>query len=333
MSYSVAINLWFEEESVDNCLSVLTAISRIQSEQGDESSAFSQVKLFDEPLSKVAEFKPAKEGLDEICSYLKQQWSRIGYASIESSYPFLDYEDEFDSVVELRRPLDVKFYRTSYVQGHYQKRFGHVEITFDSINSFLVPHKLIVKAAETDTAESLMKRKLMIAQISNNYQYVRNIIKAVIADARPIHLLSCTESDVNPLVAHDIYHSRLEDFCNDLLKIAKLHEYGGMYFCDVQPGTPEFLPAWKQQAYGYWRGRYGRNNSDELVARLQPYVAQVLRNSHPIKIPTETIEKCLASALDAVAEPIGEGYLVSSRGGSMDYIEEPYFCLFQSLSH
>jgi hypothetical protein len=235
-------------------------------------------------------------------------------------------------VVELRRPLVVTFYRGNYFQGHYRNRFGHVEITFDSINSFMVPHTLIVKAAQADNAESLAKRGLMIAQISNNYQYARNIIRAVIADARPTHLLSCTESDVNPLVAHDIYHSQLEDFGNDLLKIAKLHEYGGMYFCDVEPGTPEFLPPWKQEAYGYWRGDYGRNTSDQLVAGLQPYVDQILSNSHSVKIPTETIEKCLASLVDVVTEPIGEGYLVSSRGGSMDYVEGPYFCLFQNLS-
>lgn len=333
MSYSICLNIWLDKaESVEDYLSVLRGVSQACLAYKRSSSLFYQIQLFDRRFSKVADFATKRGDLAEVCSYFKQRWSKTYHAWIEFMYPYLLYDEELDSVIETQTSATVQLNGVDYDEGYQTKRFGHVEITFDNINSFLLPHKLIVKVARADSNRNSIKWRAMIAQIGRNYDYVRNVIKTVIAEAQPRHLLSCTESDVNPLVAHDIYHSRLEDFGTDVLKIAKLHEYGGAYFTDVQPDDRAFFPPWKKDDYGYWRGHYGRNSTAELIAKLQPYVDRILRAPHSIEISSTTIEECLLSSLSTQAERIGESYLLSSRASSMDYIEEPYFCLFERLS-
>ena len=43
--------------------------------------------------------------LAEVRSLLERHWSRATQASIESTYPYCDYEDEIDETVEFTRPL------------------------------------------------------------------------------------------------------------------------------------------------------------------------------------------------------------------------------------
>ena len=314
-----------------NYLSVVKGVSDACLPYNRSSSLFYQIQLFDRPFSKVADVATERGDVAEVCSYLEKHWSPTNQASVEFMYPYLRYDEDLDSVIETRTSATVQLNGAGYAHGHQTKRCGHVEIFFDNITGFVLPHKLIEKAARADSTEDLCKWSSMLAQISRNYDYVRNVIRTVITEARPRHLLSCTESDVNPLASHDIYHSRLEDFAADLLKIAKLHEYGGVYFADIQVEDPPFLPPWKEMGYGHWRGRYGRNNSAELVTRLQPYVDRVLSNPHGVEISSTAIEKCLLSSLDILTERIAGGYLISSRASSMDYIESPYFCLFEHL--
>ena len=332
MSYSLGINIWFDDdESLDRYLSVLSGVWRNCIDQGGAREQFYEVKLFDGRMSLTEKFSPRVGDLDEVRPFLEALWTTKISAWIESEYPYLDYDVYEDVIVERKRPLTIVFNGVDFLQGHDKKRNGQVEILFDNIGSFLVSQTLIERAATADTTENLTRWRSMIARISRNYEYVRNTIKAIIAEAQPTHLLTCTESDVHPLLAHDIYHSRLDDFAADLLKIAKLHEYGGVYFCDVEPDDPAFFPPWKGRTYGYWRGIYGQNTSDELAARLQPYVDLILQSQQRIKIPREATERCLLSSPDITAEKIGDSYLISARSSSQYYIEQPYFCLFDSL--
>lgn len=184
MSYSICLNIWLDKaDSVEDYLSVVSGVSKACLAYKKSTSLFYEIKLFDKRFSTVADFATDRGDLAEICSYFEQRWSKAHHVWIEFMYPYLFYDEDLDSVIETQASATVQLNGVDYDEGYRAKRFGHVEISFDNINSFLLPHKLIEKAARADTTENLVKWTSMIAQIGRNYDYVRNVIRTVIAEA------------------------------------------------------------------------------------------------------------------------------------------------------
>ena len=177
------------------------------------------------------DFYPPTGTLKEVIDFVESHWSEDVFVWIDSAYPYLYYEQDVDATLPDERPLDIRFYGAYYEGGFYRKAQGHVEITFDNMNSFLGTSVLSQKLARPETVEDMSGWSAMLVEVVRNYDYVRRLIQTVIKEAQPRHVLSCTESHVNPLVSHDIYHSRLEDFGADLMKIAKIARAWRHLFC------------------------------------------------------------------------------------------------------
>lgn len=126
------------------------------------------------------------------------------------------------------------------------------------------------------------------------------------------HLLVCTEAEVHPLTSHPIYHQDWHEFFADLTKIARLHDEGGVYFCETtidDPARPS--PRTNSFDYGYLRGQFERDNAAALVERLEPLIEKLLKqelvpnNNHSLR----TLEDVFSQLKQTKVKKVNDGYL------------------------
>lgn len=252
------------------------------------------------------------------------------HALIESLYQYWHYDETQDSLLRVERPLDINLYGSN---GYYYKRYGPVRISFYNIESFRIPHTLIdvIQKAQTQRKDAT-KWLRMIVQLSQNYSVVRDYVRRIIADNLLDHLVICTESEVHPLTAHGIYHRNPQDFLKDLSKIAELHEHGGLYFCDVNSNDMAFIAARKSTLdYGYLRSNSGNRSNIQLAEKIGQMADVIMQTADRVQPTREQMEECFTLMIDTDIEEINGGYLLQAKDAPFNYLEEPYFILYDRL--
>jgi hypothetical protein len=298
---------------------------------------FRRLKIYDTAYSEVVLDRLIKS--NEVEPILKEMESYKGEAfafQIDSAFDCKLYNDELDALEETVHPLTIDFVGPGYGwQGHDFKFYGPIKIVFSNTKVFQVPSSLpeIIRS-KARRREDTTKWLKIIADISHNFDSVKGLAERVILHLNPEHLLVCTDSEVHPLTCHAIYHRNLQDYVWDLKKIAYLHEYGGVYFCDVKPDEPAYRDARKQApSYGYLRDRYASQTDTELVRRLQPFVSQVLADPSILRLTDSQIRSCFQGLTSTTAESFHDSYYLSVTDPPFAYLEEPYMKLYEMVCH
>jgi hypothetical protein len=242
--------------------------------------------------------------------------------NVDSVFNFLDYEADKGGLFVSVGPMDFSFFGPQYCRGGFHRKTrGDLEISFSNLGSFLVDSAL---------------PPTIVEKLRGNYEMaVVSLAKTLVAETDPAHLVVCTESEVEPLTAHSIYHRDWREFFVDLEKIARLHEFGGGYFFDIPPDDPAFTvfnkPRKVSLDYGYLRTQYGDDLALELAGRLQPYVDRLLKSGRSLEEGSELLlAKTFEGLQSTKVERLKDSYLLTAHNSPFAYLEEPYFKLFEA---
>jgi hypothetical protein len=308
-------------------------ILKHQTDDGDEIKRFSRLRVYTGQSSNVI--------LDEVLNtnevslvqekLMPYAEANIGY-EIDSSFDYFSYSKDTNQVEPTVGPLRIKYYGSQYEwQGHYFKRFGPLRLSFFNNKVFRVPEVLVYQIQKAASEGTNCTTALqMIAKLSHNFDLIKNLTKELIRNLDPLHIMTCTEGEIHPLKAHAIYHRNWEDYFDDLIKIAKLHKYGGNYFCEVNPGEPAFNePRNPFLDYGYIR-RWS-DDQEDFTEELQLLVNTVLKKLERVQSASKLqIDECFRDLEDTTVEEINNSYFIS-MDNPFEYIEEPYFRLFKAI--
>lgn len=323
MSFSVGIHLWIPAEAGEQfekfrgVLECTPTPVKYREFDGSELTPkrFNRVQVFDHCFAEVLDRKIETNGIEDVLALLEgYRRPDICYV-VGSIFNFLDYDQEKDEIYTSAGPLDVAHYGPEYcLGGSYYKTRGPFQLSFSNAAVFMAD-----RAVES---------------LRDNYnEVVTDLAKRIIAETDPIHLVVCTESEVHPLTAHSIYHRHWQDFFSDLIKIAQLHEQGGVYFSELTEDDPAFVPARKSTMdYGYLRGRFGDNSAAAFVMQLQPLVDKLLQNDGELPNSRSSLDKYFADLKFTTAEKLNKSYLLTALGSPFSYLEEPYFKLFSLVA-
>lgn len=343
MSLSVDIHLWLGDNLQFNPLDIFgrvlegVAVPQNVGYKGTRYNRFIGVKAFDLDSSVVCLDEVVNT--NDVATVIQKLQGFVGPKfryEVASVFDRLAYDDYTKTLEATVNPLTINYFGPEYGwKGLEYKSYGPIRIDFFNTKVFRVPQALIEQIKDVakkrgDTTKWLR----MPPQIGHNFEAVSGLAKRLILALDPIHLLVCTDLEVNPFTAHAIYHRDLQDYVEDLKKIARLHEYGGDYFCDVAPGEPAFIPTRKSPpSYGYLRDKYVAGTEDKFVEILQPMVDTILENPEMMRLSGEEIAECLTNMDEdsTVAEKINNSYYVSVAEPPWAYLEEPYFRLYEAI--
>ena len=340
MSDDVNIHIWEEPntqvEGLQIFANVLECVAVPQhSDEGRLLTRFEQLRVYETSFSNVVLDEAIRTNdVSKVLSRLERHRGPRVHYEITSAYDCFHLEPQTGKMKPWIKPLTINYFGRDYGrQGLEYKSYGPVRLDFSNTKAFRVPQSLIDDVKQlaeggSDTSEALRT----IAQLGRNFDAVSRVAKRVIQKLNPTHLLICTELEVHPLTAHAIYHRDWQDFANDLEKIARLHEYGGVYFCDVAPDDPAFRePRKSPPDYGYLRGEYASRTEDEFVETLQPIVHAILRHPERIAVFRDQIEDSFQGLPSTEIERLNDSYYLSVIDSPFDYLEEPYFSLSKTL--
>jgi hypothetical protein len=341
MSYDVTVHIWLGEASDDEVFAarkqILQDIAIPTHPGGDGSNVprFMRLKIRDTAYSEVIlDHAIRSNEIEPVLKEIKNYKGNAFAFQIDSVFDCKLYDDGLDIFEETIHPLTINFFGHEYEwQGHDFKFYGPIRIDFSNTKVFQVPPSLpeIIREKARRREDTTRWLKI-IAGISHNFDIVKDLAERVILHINPEHLLVCTDSEVHPLTCHAIYHRNLQDYVWDLKKIAYLHEYGGVYFCDVKPDEPAYQGARKQAPnYGYLRDRYASQTDAELVRRLQPLVSQVLADPSILRLTGSQISSCFQGLTSTIAEPFHNSYYLSVTDPPFAYLEEPYMKLYEMV--
>lgn len=342
MSTDVNIHLWFENieqyEISELFGQVLDCIPIPKNlDKGRSYTRFLDLKICEIDSSEIiVNCRTDTNDVADILEYIKRFTEPHIHYEVNTVYDHLSYDKDTNDLKPSLRPLIINYDGPEFGwQGHNFKRYGPVRIDFSQKMAFSIPSLLTNRVEETvrkggDATHDLW----MIDQLSRNFDLVRGLAKRLILRTNPKHLIVCTDVEVHPLTSHLIYHRDLQDYCEDLRKIARLHEYGGVYFCEVMPDEPAYIePRKSPPDYGYLRGPYVSNTEEEFVRMLQPYVDQILAAPDLPNLSNAQIRECFESLEVTVAEAFQDSYLLSVNEPPFSYIEEPYLKLYDLFLH
>ena len=337
MSFALDIHLWpssDEGREIDTFRSILDCIPAPDDASNPESLSRRYHRIvIDSHSSKIVDEELKSANVEDFSEILERHWSNGVHINVEASYNCLEYDDVYDRLSSVARPLDIHFYGNEYVSGSYYKRYGPVRIAFFNTNSFLIPQSLINKVQKAQAQrQDAVKWLIMIAQMSQNFSTVKHLARNIISRINPDHLVICTESEVHPLTSHGIYHRIWPEFFKDLLKIATLHEYGGVYFCDARSGDPAFIAPRKFSLdYGYMRGNFGDRSNNLFAEKVQLMADVILQNPDAIRPTKDLLEECFILMCNTDVEEINDSYLLFVKEAPFAYLEEPYFKLYDKI--
>jgi hypothetical protein len=340
MSFVVDVCVWLGDDNQIDQISRFghllesVPIPKHREYDGSEVKRFTRLRVYAGQSSNVVldEYVNTND-VSPVLEILKPYTEKTVRYEVDSVFDYLRYSDSINQVEPTVGPLKIDFYGSQYEwEGHYYKRFGPMRLSFFNTKVFRVPEVLInqVRKAASERADCAAALQ-MISKLSHNFDIVEDLTKELIRKLDPLHILICTEAEIHPLTAHAIYHQNWEDYLGDLTKIAKLHECGGNYFCEVNSDEPAFAePRKSSPNYGYIR-RWN-DTEEELVERLQPMIDAILESPERIQsAPRIQIEECFDSLEDTEIEKINNSYYISSEDGPFGYLEEPYFMLYTTV--
>lgn len=339
MSDDVNVHLGLEPNSKYNTLemfgNVLECVAIPQhSDDGRRLNRFEHIKVYDASFSRVVLDEPI--ATNEVSKVLMKLESYTGpkfHYEIASAFDCFRFENEKKQLEPWIKPLTINYYGSEHGwKGLEYKSYGPVRLDFSNTKAFrvaqtLIDHVKVIAESGGDTTKGLK----MIAKLGRNFEAVSGLAKRVISKLNPLHLLVCTDLEVHPLTAHAIYHRNWQDYLEDLKKIARLHEHGGVYFYDVTLDEPAFSnPRKSPPDYGYLRGQYGDGTEEDFVEQLQPMVNAILLNPERVRISRDQIEECFFSLGFTEVEKLNDSYYLSAIDAPFAYLEEPYFRLYES---
>lgn len=332
MSYALNVHLQLGETSdskINQLVKVLDCLSLfdLPSETDKPFLRFAYGEVLTQSCTKVAKVQLNTNSPQRVGCLLNNFWDEQHSISIKSVYPCSLYDNDLDRAVESVTPLDIILYGNKYENGYYCERYGDLLLVFDNVNTFSMPHLLAKQAGKAAIFADKLRYNSICANLKSNYEAVIEALTLIIEALNPQHLITCTgDTEVNPLVAHEIYHKDIQDFARDLYKIAYLHERGGAYFLtDVTPSVS--LPAWKRLFnYGYLR-KSQKKTAKRFIEQVQLLANKMLEEKNGFYLFNEDIESCLQELPDIKASKMGTSYLVSANGSPFSYIESLYFSL------
>ena len=273
-------------------------------------------------------------GVSEIVAKVKPYTGPQLRFEVASTFDYAIFVSETGKLETRRHPLTINYFGPEYDwQGFPYKSYGPIRLDFSNTKSFRVQNELIdyVRKAATRGSDTTAGLK-MIAQVRKNFDAVISAAKCLIQKLDPTHLLICTDLEVHPLTAHAIYHRDWRDYAKDLQKIGRLHEFGGVYFCEVKPDEPAFIPARKSSLnYGYLRGPHITNTASAFVDALQPLVEAVAQDPGKVELSLSDIEDVFTSLSSTNVEQLNDSYFLTVIDAPFGYLEEPYFKLFERV--
>jgi hypothetical protein len=311
LSFSIGIHLWWPPErgeqfqKLGRVLECIPLPVKYLELDGSEAvpKRFNRVVVFEECFATVFDRTMETDRVADVLTLLERYQRPDVSFVVGSVFNFLDRDQDKDETYTSAGPLDVNYYGVEYcLGGSYYKSRGPVQLTFSDTAAF-----------------------------ANNYDAVlMELAKKIIAATDPVHLVVCTEAEVHPLTAHSIYHRNWSDYFNDLVRIARLHERGGVYFSELSETDPAFAaPRKATMDYGYLRGRFGDNSVAAFVAQLQ----RLLQGDGRVMKSKSVLDECFADLKHTMAERLNDSYLLTALGSPSSYLEEPYFKLFHRVTN
>lgn len=239
-------------------------------------------------------------------------------------------------------PLDIQYYGSqSGFKGLNFKLYGPIRLTFDNVGIFYRQREIEalpkrMKYEGVNPVEILETTE----KLGSNYAVVEGITKRLIERLNPVHLIVCTELEVSPLTAHAIWHRDWRDFLTDLEKIATSFDRESAYFADFDFNDPilqQRYPKGKQPTYSFDPGHLRRWGWKP--ARLQRFLSKVQMLSQAVKaeperlrnVSRELVYDCFSSLEATQAEDLNGSYYLSVPDPPFEYLDEPYFRLFEKI--
>lgn len=339
MSIDVNIHVWLEQgthyDSLKELECVLECIATPQHTDSDGSmlTRFERMEIYDNSFPRmVMEKAIATNDVSEVLPRLGLYVGPKFHYEFNSVFDCFIFDDRSQKLQPEIRPLTINYYGSEHGwKGLEYKSYGSVRLDFSNTKVFRVPQTLIEHVKDTtqsggDTTEGLK----MIAKLGRNFDAVSGLARRIIKKLNPTHLLVCSDLEVHPLTAHAIYHRNWQDYSEDLKKIARLHEHGGVYFCDVTPDEPAFQqPRKSPPDYGYLRRQYGDHAEEDFVEKLQPMVNAIMQNPESMRLSKDHVEECFFSLGFTEVEKMNDSYYLSVIDAPFAYLEEPYFRLYE----
>lgn len=327
MSFSLGIHVWwndFARSQETRRTQLLNSVANFKTPFGSET-VFRSLQTFEGCFSEVSR-RAIAETTDSLIFSLSQRPDPALCSVLSAAIDFRDFEGDSiasDTVIA----LDIIFYGLDYcLGGSYYKSRGPVQLTFDNVQSFQ-PYELTGNHAGVESPA-------VAASDQPSYErLVLTLVTNIVRDSDPDHIVVCTESEVHPLTSHSIYHRNWRYFFDDLVKIAKLNEFGGLYFCEISDDDPAFQrPRKLDLDYGYLRGRFGDNTSLRLQQTLKPLTVDLLAHEN-FPATQEIVDSAFASLKNTHVARINGGYLVTAVGAPFVYLEELYLTLYDRLRY
>jgi len=299
------INIWLQAPA--NALIEANATIRSLIRIGKGKVDFSRVEAYTRPNESLALIEPSTQNYAEIFRFFEDYWNEERALKIETGFPL------FDADALIAAPCSIRFFGNHFGHNH-QKRYGDIEIAFENVAYF------------AGLGEG---RQLARFDKVRNFRMVLDLVKHLTISVRAEHLImSTSDTEINPLCAHMVFHKHTEEFIKDLKSIAALHTEGGIY---RHEGKGDFSPLKITKEYGHLRCAKGDHYVKEFIDKVDRLADYFAEDNVPIDLSRSVIKEVLSSASGVVANSGDEGTMVFCEYGPSSYLDEVYWNLFSAL--
>lgn len=308
MSIEVYLSVWPRPEQERDYAAVVTAALRAVEAvhaPGDEP-IFRRVRVTgkdssDVRLERDVESLPAGEVVSLIAPHLDE----TSAVRIDCAWDAVESDGGREEIV--KRPLTINHYSAGNgFKGHTAKSYGSLRIDFYTTKSF---------------------------RLRKNFERPLAIARALIGALDPLHVMIYSDLEVNPLTAHALYHRDLADFAGDIREFARLHDAGGAYRAENEPGQMFLRAPWTMPAdYGMYRRDEGQAYLDAFKRRIAPLLALGRGGDAATNLPPGVIATTFDELQTTRAERIGRGLLLTAADSPFAYLEEPFVRLQEAAA-
>jgi hypothetical protein len=324
MSYSLNVNIKFSDK--DNLESkflqlfeILYVFSRSNQQSINELGLFASIAL-QSSFNETAKIDiKQNEWFDKLIQFIPNNYDENKCIKTTWFYPTYAYEKQTDSFIVSSAPLEVRFYGKNYENGLHHRRFADVEISFENVGNFFITNPEKCKITSEGKISGEYKNK--------TYEDFIVLLKLIIQETMPCHLLAgTTDTEVNPLNSHVVFHRDLNDFSEDLKKIASMHKSHNYYFDeDLHNNAHQYEhSALVDYSYGYLRRQRYAGKAYKFEDRVEYLCKKVLAKQTPIQKSETEIIDYISSDLSLEFERTKNGLLVYVMDSPQSYIETPY---------
>ncbi|MBK8148062.1 MAG: hypothetical protein IPN69_16395 [Acidobacteria bacterium] len=221
-------------------------------------------------------------------------------------------------LTNLAQPLALSLYGIGDDWRDSRSRPGNFEIAFDNVNDFRTDY-------EPSGTFDISKR--------SNFELHVEVISKIAKRLDPDHMFTTTgDTDVGPLVAHQVYHRRIKDFASDLVVSAHLHNTGEFDYSQQADHRHRDHP-WREswENYGYLRREKGRKYLEKFIHRVDEISETILKSPSMVDIGESAILSTVLDQKDVYVELVGNGVLLSVSNSPTKYLDATYFALYDRI--